>query len=192
MITKAQIAIINELIDRAENEGVKAYDRLTMTFVLGKAVELFDLSLEDMMKANNFNFYHDYVQLPLHFDMRTGIFDNRFLPRCVKSKKQPTADNSEDTFEISSDTRQIDNWIRAVMTWDGVRYKVTAKLFDEESVFGIDNGRISKLTVRSEKDDEEIINYDRGWDKYPRDQKLLSMLKRLIKELNELPIIWRK
>lgn len=40
-----------------------------------------------------------------------------------------------------------------------------AKVYDEGSEYGINEGRISKLTV--EIDGVKVINYDRGWDIEP-------------------------
>lgn len=78
-----------------------------------------------------------------------------------------------------------DNGISAVFTkfesgtnWcDGTvgKYNFQAKLFDYGSDFGIDEGRVSKLSiwnqaVREEKQDfleACIVNYDRGWDIKP-------------------------
>ena len=40
-----------------------------------------------------------------------------------------------------------------------------AKVYDEVSEYGIDEGRISKLTVKI--DGVTVINYDRGWDIKP-------------------------
>ncbi|MEE9398547.1 MAG: hypothetical protein V3V31_16230 [Methylococcales bacterium] len=40
-------------------------------------------------------------------------------------------------------------------------YIFSAKVFDEGSIFGIENGRLSKLTVHELGN--EIINYQRGW-----------------------------
>ena len=45
-------------------------------------------------------------------------------------------------------------------TIDGYAYWV--KHYEEGSQFGIDGGRISKLTIR--KDGTELYNYDRGLD----------------------------
>ncbi len=188
MVTKGQIEIISRIIDRAERDGANNLDRLSMINVLGNATETFNLQLEDMLNADNFNFYHDYVQLPMHFDERFGIFDNRFLPRFAGLKNRDVAVAKESkVFEISSDTRKVDNWIEGYVLQDHIKYKFTAKVFDENSKFGIDEGRISKLTVRRVSDNEEIVNFDRGWDKYPREKALLSMLKKLIKQLKELP-----
>lgn len=41
------------------------------------------------------------------------------------------------------------------------------KQWDEGSKFGIDGGRISKLTIK--RGGEEVVNYDRGWDIQPSD-----------------------
>ena len=54
------------------------------------------------------------------------------------------------------------NWFKGEI--DG--YIVSAKVYSEPSKFGIDNGKVSKLLI-SDKDDKEIISYDRGWDKRP-------------------------
>lgn len=41
------------------------------------------------------------------------------------------------------------------------------KQYDTGSQFGIDGGRISKLTLK--RDSEIVANYDRGWDVEPAD-----------------------
>ena len=47
-------------------------------------------------------------------------------------------------------------------------YPFWAKVCDEASGFGIDCGRVIKLHVGSAKHAEEILAYERGWDKYPK------------------------
>jgi hypothetical protein len=46
-------------------------------------------------------------------------------------------------------------------------YTYWAKVYDEGSIYGIDEGRISKLEVRDSAD-RIVINYDRGWDLEPQ------------------------
>ena len=46
-------------------------------------------------------------------------------------------------------------------------YTYMAKVYDEPSRLGIDNGRISKLTVCDYR--KTVVNYDRGWDVWPKD-----------------------
>jgi len=41
------------------------------------------------------------------------------------------------------------------------------KQFDEVSQYGIEGGRISKLTLK--RDGKIVVNYDRGWDVHPED-----------------------
>lgn len=64
-----------------------------------------------------------------------------------------------------------DNWVHGKIG----KYDFEAKLFDEGSSYGIDNGRVSKLAiydnvVRYQKKsfhDACIVNYDRGWSIKP-------------------------
>lgn len=46
-------------------------------------------------------------------------------------------------------------------------YKFEIKHFDEPSIYGINEGRISKLFVRRESDRTVVANFDRGWDVEP-------------------------
>lgn len=56
------------------------------------------------------------------------------------------------------------------------------KHFEEGSVFGIDGGRISKLTIKI--DGKITCCYDRGWDEEPEDDATKAALAILIKEYN--------
>ncbi len=49
----------------------------------------------------------------------------------------------------------------------GGKYKYWVKHFEEGSQFGIDGGRISKLTIRKFGESCDLCNYDRGWDVEP-------------------------
>lgn len=57
-------------------------------------------------------------------------------------------------------------WEFGTVTIDNQNIEWQAKVFDEGSIFGIKNGRISKLCARI--GDKWIINYDRGWDIRPK------------------------
>lgn len=66
------------------------------------------------------------------------------------------------------------NWVDGVVG----KYKFQAKLFDEGSSYGINDGRVSKLSIWDEEVRQResnffnacIINYDRGWDIEPTSQ----------------------
>jgi hypothetical protein len=66
-----------------------------------------------------------------------------------------------------------DFWLKgAVNRYPG--YTFQAKVYDAGSVFGIGQGRISKLQVW--RGDQPVMHYDRGWDEKParrRDRKVL-------------------
>lgn len=56
------------------------------------------------------------------------------------------------------------------------------KYFDGPSRYGIDGGRISKLTIR--KEGKFTCNYDRGWDIEPEDETTRTAAAILVKEYN--------
>jgi len=59
---------------------------------------------------------------------------------------------------------------------DGYEYHI--KHYEEGSVYGIEEGRISKLLIR--KDGKTLINYDRGWDIYPQDEAVIEVYEQLL------------
>lgn len=56
------------------------------------------------------------------------------------------------------------------------------KHYEEGSEFGIDGGKISKLTVKHKN--EIILNYDRGWDVKPTTELGKKALEKLLKIYN--------
>lgn len=52
----------------------------------------------------------------------------------------------------------------------GVKYKYWVKHYEEGSRFGIEGGRVSKLTIRRFGEPRDLCNYDRGWDIEPADE----------------------
>ena len=64
-------------------------------------------------------------------------------------------------------------------------YDYWVKHFEEGSEFGIEQGRISKLTIRRHGDTKNIANYDRGWDiEVPDDKQIKEVYAVLIKKYN--------
>ena len=62
-----------------------------------------------------------------------------------------------------------ENWVSGEVG----EYIFSAKLFDEGSSFGINNGRVSKLSIRKKDLDWVngcVLNYDRGWDIEPTEE----------------------
>lgn len=56
------------------------------------------------------------------------------------------------------------------------------KVYEGGSQYGIDQGRISKLTLK--RDDKIIANFDRGWDVEPVDLDAEIAVAILLKEHN--------
>ncbi len=49
-----------------------------------------------------------------------------------------------------------------------------AKVYDEGSIYGIDEGRISKLKITI--DGRTVVSYDRGWDIEPDENDMATMI----------------
>lgn len=49
-----------------------------------------------------------------------------------------------------------------------------AKVYDEGSEYGINDGRVSKLTIKI--DGKTVVNYDRGWDIEPADDDVAAQI----------------
>lgn len=56
------------------------------------------------------------------------------------------------------------------------------KSYEEGSMYGINGGRISKLTLK--RDGKIVCNYDRGWDIEPADEDTETALAILMKQYN--------
>ena len=56
------------------------------------------------------------------------------------------------------------------------------KVYDVGSIYGIDGGKISKLTLK--RGGKEVCNYDRGWDITPVDEDTEIALEILKLEFN--------
>lgn len=76
------------------------------------------------------------------------------------------------------------NWVNG--TIDGGEYYFESKLFDIGSIFGINEGRVSKLRIGNDND-SFIINYDRGWDVKPKTEKEKELFKNVLNFLENAP-----
>lgn len=75
-------------------------------------------------------------------------------------------------------TKVNEPWVEGVI--DNGQYEFIAKVFDEGSMFGIEEGRVSLLQIRKGNTTGwygVFCNYDRGWDIKPEDdyEEELSM-----------------
>lgn len=82
-----------------------------------------------------------------------------------------------------------DNWVNGLVN-DGEFY-FEAKLFEEGSIHGINEGRVSKLTISIGNGwngyGNCITNYDRGWDINPKGQDEFEVFKAVLSFLENAP-----
>jgi hypothetical protein len=87
---------------------------------------------------------------------------------------------------------KIREWLRGTVNG----FCFLAKVYDTGSIYGINNGRVSKLTVWSSEYQStgDIINYDRGWDIEPSDDEQRELLQAILELLEAFPIRkdWRE
>ena len=77
-------------------------------------------------------------------------------------------------------------WSEGIITCPttGGKYKYWVKHYDESSHFGIDGGKISKLTIRKLDESRDLVNYDRGWDVEPNTDEVNAVYAIILKKYN--------
>jgi len=63
-------------------------------------------------------------------------------------------------------------------------YEYHAKVCDEAWDFGIQEGKIIKLTIRKVGEPEWLLNYDREWDVLPANEEVGKILQIILAEHN--------
>ena len=84
---------------------------------------------------------------------------------------------------ITGTERVFNVWTMATATVNGKRFKVQMVKFEEPSIYGIRDGRISKLWAKEENGADSIA-YDRGWSHRPATAEGKALLKEIIKQFN--------
>ena len=80
-MTEKELDLIIEIAKRAENNNLLAYDRLSLIMDLEVAHEQFNLKLEKLLDADNFNFAHDIMGIQININRQTKEIENCFVPR---------------------------------------------------------------------------------------------------------------
>ena len=119
---------------------------------------------------------------------------NRFIDEhIIIASVPPTKTKSTKTTKVKEKPQIRVNWKRSghgwtvgEVTYKGNTYRFEMKNFLEPSVFGIENGCISKLHVtRCPIPGATRIAYDRGWDVKPKTQDDKAILKALLDRFND-------
>lgn len=121
----------------------------------------------------------------------------------IISEDDTTMIGNECTGDVSAVVKYLDsfgikndNWIGGVKG----KFKISAKVFAEDSDFGIQNGRISKIQICDVSQEHWgfescYLNYDRGWDIRPNDPEVVEFMNGLLTalgndELGDEDLIW--
>lgn len=80
MKTKERFMKYVAICERAEEMGIYNGERFTLLMDLEHADNAFNLRLEDLLKADNFNFAHDVVGIANNINRETKEF-GLFVPR---------------------------------------------------------------------------------------------------------------
>lgn len=73
-------------------------------------------------------------------------------------------------------------WSKGSLTIGGCEFVYEVKHFESDSKYGIDGGKISKLSIRREG--EEVVSYERGWDLRPKDSLAKQAFSQVLKKYN--------
>lgn len=84
MKTKERFMMYVEIAKRAEEMGLYNGERFTLLMDLEHADNAFNLRLEDLLNADNFNFAHDVVGIVNNINRETKDF-GLFVPRYAEN-----------------------------------------------------------------------------------------------------------
>ncbi len=76
------------------------------------------------------------------------------------------------------------NWVVGTFCNRGITYRFNAKVFYEPSIWGINDGNVSKLWVKNLKLDKEVFDFDRGFNIGNQSMVDKGMIKNLVDFLN--------
>lgn len=79
-----EFALITEIVERAKEKDLLASDKLSLTMDLDCVSEKYNLDLQALLKADDFNFAHDVVGIQNHLNRRTRELEDFFLPRYAR------------------------------------------------------------------------------------------------------------
>ena len=84
MKTKDKFMMYVKLAQRAEGMGIYTGERFTLLMDIENADKVFDLRLEDLLNADDFNFAHDIVGIVNNINRSNPTDFNLFVPRYAK------------------------------------------------------------------------------------------------------------
>ncbi len=95
--------------------------------------------------------------------------EETFYVPCYREESKPQTDS---------------HWKNGRIEIRGITFRYWVKQFDEGSEFGIEGGRVSKLTIKNERTGKEVANYDRGWDIKPKTKTEQAAVDWVLRDFN--------
>ena len=77
--------LILAIVKRAQEMGITHFGQFTQVMDIDCAFIKFGLRLCDMLKANDFDFAHDFTGIQMNIDRHDGRFADGFVPRFAGS-----------------------------------------------------------------------------------------------------------
>ncbi|MCR4362126.1 hypothetical protein JDW21_18895 [Bacillus subtilis] len=81
MKNKETFLNIVEIAKRAEEKNLLMFDRMSLIMDLECVNEEFNLRLEDLLNADDFNFAHDIIGIQNNLNREERKMENLFVPR---------------------------------------------------------------------------------------------------------------
>lgn len=78
---KLKLQIISEIASRAESLQIQHTSVLSLMMDIALAYLEFDLKLDELLVADDFNFVHDISGIQSNINRETATFINGFIPR---------------------------------------------------------------------------------------------------------------
>lgn len=86
-LKKDDYSIIDKIIKRGLSLEAIQSNRLNAFIDLTKGIEYFDIDVNQLYNADDFNFCHDIIGIQNNINRTTGKFENCFLPRYSNTAK---------------------------------------------------------------------------------------------------------
>lgn len=86
-MTKQEKVLIMQIAEKAEKMDLMQFDRLSLIMDLETAHEEFNLKLDELLNASDFDFAHDVVGIQQNIDRKERKMIRHFLPRYARGDK---------------------------------------------------------------------------------------------------------
>lgn len=81
---KEYLKSISEVVKRANKNDLLMFDSISLFMDLECAVDVFDIDIEKLLTADDFNFAHDICGIQNNLNRYTKQFENCFVPRFAR------------------------------------------------------------------------------------------------------------